>query len=120
MAAIRVREESLNFNSRATNREFVMALSVSSKVTKTIGAATLLAVAGLFALPGLARAQEETWTQTSHNPSTGAAILRYQLCRYHQPDLSSGRSVKPSRSSTTMIAAGNIVGPLQGCFRWRC
>ncbi|HEY2529112.1 MAG TPA: hypothetical protein VGJ20_14385, partial [Xanthobacteraceae bacterium] len=42
----------------------LMTLSVRTKATKTVGAATLLAVAGLLAIPGVAKAQEETWSQT--------------------------------------------------------
>ena len=44
-----------------------MALSVS----RTIKAATFAVVAGLFALPSLASAQEETWSQTATIPVPG-------------------------------------------------
>ena len=50
-----------------------MALSVSSRASKTIRAVAFLTVAGLFAMPGLAKAQEETWTQTNTIPIPGLA-----------------------------------------------
>lgn len=50
-----------------------MALPVSSRVSKTIRAVAFLTVAGMFAMPGLAKAQEETWSQTKTIPIPGLA-----------------------------------------------
>lgn len=48
-----------------------MALSVGSKVIKNIRAVTLLAAAGLLAMPSLAKAQEETFSQVGAIPIPG-------------------------------------------------
>ncbi|HEY2534941.1 MAG TPA: hypothetical protein VGJ20_44735 [Xanthobacteraceae bacterium] len=48
-----------------------MAQSVRSTAIKSVRAVTLLAVASLLAMPGLAKAQEETWSQTGGFGITG-------------------------------------------------
>jgi len=50
-----------------------MALFARSKAIKSVGAVTLLAVAGLIALPGLAKAQEETFNAGGFLPVPGLA-----------------------------------------------
>ena len=48
-----------------------MAVLVGRRVSRAVGAATLLAVAGFLAMPNLAKAQEETFSQTGTIPDPG-------------------------------------------------
>ena len=96
-----------------------MALSVSSRASKTIRAVTLLAVAGMFAMPSLAKAQEETWTQTAIIPIPGLASFDISFV-----EVNNGIYLLADRSNRTVdqydIPAGillpsytgNYVGPV--------
>jgi hypothetical protein len=88
-----------------------MALSVN----KTIRAATFAAVAGLFALPGFASAQEETWTQTATIPVPG--LQSFDISFY---DTNSGSYLLADRSNQEIVnyydPLGIVTDPYKGAF----
>lgn len=104
--------EELNKRQPSHKREFVMAISGG---TKTIRAVTLLAVAGLFALPSLAKAQEETWKQTAIIPIPGLASFDISFV-----ETANQRYLLADRSNKTVdqyaIPAGVLLPPYQGNF----
>jgi hypothetical protein len=101
-----------------------MTLSVRTKATKTVRAATLLAVAGLLAIPGVAKAQEETWSKTGFIPIPGMASFdiswvdytneTYYLADRTNKEIDSSVIATPPGTGAFRAFPANFVGAVLG------
>ena len=86
-----------------------MALSVRSQAIKNVRAVTLLAVAGVLAMPGLAKAQEETWSQTGFIPIPGLASFDISWVDYAQGSYYLADRTNKAIQSWNITTSGPVV-----------